>query len=148
MGSENLEAARGFFRELNAATAAGESVREIFVRYVDRDCVSELGAMEGTWRGPDAGARYIEGTVAFIEGLNVEPEEFIEVGDRIVMPFHLHGRARETGLPISFHYTQLFTMRDGRFTHVRMFSSKERALAAAGTDSPGDEGVVERAQGD
>jgi uncharacterized protein len=131
MSEENIQAARNFFRELNSAIASGADVVEVFARYCEPGVVSELGAMEGTVRGPDGAARYLEGQLEFIDGMQVDPEEFIEAGGRIVVPFRLHGRARETGLPIEFRYAQLFTMRDGRFARVRMYSNKERALAAA-----------------
>ena len=81
--------------------------------------------------GPEGMARYLEGQLAVIDGLRIDPEGFIEIGEMIVMPFRIHGRARETGLPIDFRYAQLFTMRNGRFARARMYGSKEKAIAAA-----------------
>lgn len=131
MSEENIEAARSFFRELNSAMAGGGDVVEIVTRYCEPGVVSELGAMEGTVTGPDGVARYLQGQLEFIDGMQIDPEEFIEAEGLIVVPFHLHGRARETGLPIEFRYSQLFTMRKGRFSRVRMYSTKEAAMAAA-----------------
>lgn len=131
MSEENIQAARSFFRELNSAIASGGDVVEVFARYCEPGVVSELGAMEGTVSGPDGAARYLEGQLEFIDRTQVDPEEFIDVEGRIVVPLRLHGRARETELPIEFRYAQLLTMREGRFSRVRMYSTKERALAAA-----------------
>jgi len=46
------------------------------------------------------------------------------VGDRIVMPFRLHGRSKHTGLALDFEYVQLFTMRDVKIARTRMYASK------------------------
>ncbi len=127
-----MEAVRSFFEELNRVLAGEGDMRELAERYTEPDCVSELGAMEGDVVGPEGMARYFEGQLAVVEGMQIEPEELIEVGEFVVMPFHLTGRAPATGLPIDFRYTQLFTMRDGRFAHARMYAGKEHALAAAG----------------
>lgn len=135
MSEENIRAARSFFGELNSAMASGGDVVEVLARYCEPGIVSELGAMEGTVSGPEGVARYLEGQLDFIDGMQIDPEEFIEVEGLIVVPFRLHGRARETGLVIEFRYAQLFTMRDGRFARVRMYSTKERALAAARADN-------------
>lgn len=128
----NAQVIREYFEEVNRAFAEGGDVLPIAERYVAPDCVAELGAMEGDVVGPEGMAHYLEGQLAIVEGMQVEPLELIEIGDQVVMPFSLTGRARETGLPIEFRYTQLFTMRDGRFAHARMYADKEHALAAAG----------------
>jgi ketosteroid isomerase-like protein len=130
MDREDVEALRSFFEELNPLLAGDESLQGLAERYIEPDCVAELGTMEGTFNGPAGFARYMEGQRDIIDGLRIEPEEFVEAGDQVVMPFHLHGHAKETGLPIEFHYTQVFTMRNRRFARVRMYASKERALAA------------------
>ena len=131
MAGENTEMLTAYFAKLNQVFAEGGDLLEFATPYVEPDCVAELGVMEGTVSGgPEGMARYFEGQRAVIDDLRIDPEEFIEVADHVVMPFRLHGRAKETGLPIEFRYTQLFKMRNGRFAHARMYASKEKALAA------------------
>jgi hypothetical protein len=129
--SESVVAARRYFIELNQALTGDGDLQQIADRYIDPSCVSELGVIEGTIVGPEGMMRYFEGQRAVIDDMRIDPEAFIEIGGQIVMPFRLHGRARETGLPIEFRYAQLFTMQDGRFTRSRMYANKERAIAAA-----------------
>jgi ketosteroid isomerase-like protein len=129
--SSDVEAARRYFSELNHAFAGNGDISDLAARYVEPDCVSELGVMEGTIVGPEGMARYFEGQLAVIDGMRIDPEGFIEIGDKIVMPFRIHGRARQTGLPIEFRYAQLFTMREGRFTRARMYANQDKAVAAA-----------------
>jgi ketosteroid isomerase-like protein len=127
----DAETAKQYFAELNRAFAGDGDIRDIAERYTEPDAVYELGVMEGTVVGPDGMTRYFEGQMAVIQDMRIDPEAFIEIGDKIVMPFRIHGRARETGLPIEFRYAQLFSMRGGRFTRARMYANKEKAIAAA-----------------
>jgi ketosteroid isomerase-like protein len=130
-GCSDAEILRQYFVEVNRAFAGEGDLYELATRYVHPDAVAELGVMEGKVVGPEGHARYFEGQLAVIEEMRIDPEEFIEIGGRIVMPFRLHGRARETGLPIEFRYAQLIEMRSGKFFRTRMCAIKERALAAA-----------------
>jgi acyl-coenzyme A thioesterase PaaI-like protein/ketosteroid isomerase-like protein len=130
---DNAEMIRAHFEEVNRIFREGGDLTEVAERDVAPDCVAELGVMEGTFHGREGFLRYFEGQLAVIDEMHIDPLEIIEVDDEtVVMPFHLHGRAKATGLPIDFRYTQLFTMRAGRFAHSRMYATKERALAAAG----------------
>jgi acyl-coenzyme A thioesterase PaaI-like protein/ketosteroid isomerase-like protein len=130
---ENAEVIRRHFEDLNGILAEGGDLTGLALRDVDPDCVSELGAMEGTFHGHEGFIRYFDGQRAVIEGLQIHPLEIIEADDEhVVMPFHLHGKARETGLPVEFRYAQLFRMRDGKFLSAQMYATKEKALAAAG----------------
>jgi ketosteroid isomerase-like protein len=135
MAVEDVEAVRRFMDELNQAFAREESLVELARKWIEPDCVAKLGVIEGTVVGPDAMAAYFEGQRSVIYGIRVDPEELIDVGDgRVVMPFRIHGRGTETGLPIDFHYAQVLTMRAGRFAHVRMYASRENALTAVGRE--------------
>src|SRR5262249_17501698 len=102
MAREDVEAVERFFEELNPLLLTDEGLGHLAQRYVEPDCVAELGRMEGTRTGgPEGFARYFEGQRAVVDGMQIDPEEFIDVGDHhVVMPFRLHGRAKETGLPI------------------------------------------------
>jgi ketosteroid isomerase-like protein len=136
MATEDVEAVRRFMAELNRAFAREESLLELARGWIEPDCVAKLGVIEGTVVGPDAMAAYFEGQRAVIDGIRIDPEELIDIGDgRVVMPFRIHGRGTETGLPIDFRYAQVFTMRAGRFASVRLFATRENALAAVGRES-------------
>jgi SnoaL-like domain len=105
MAREDVEAIERFFEELNPLLLGDESLMDLANRYVEPDAVLELGSMEGGRTGPAGFESYFEGQRAVVNEMQIDPEEFIDVGDgQVVMPFHLHGTARETGLPIDFRY--------------------------------------------
>lgn len=127
---DDIAVVRRFFVELNEAMAGKADLDKVVAGYLDSSYAGELGVFEGTIQGPHGFANYIRGQLAIVDGMRIEPEQLLAVGDRVVMPFCLRGRARETGLPMSFRYTQIFQMRDGRIVHSRMHSNVESALHA------------------
>jgi ketosteroid isomerase-like protein len=63
----------------------------------------------------------------------VEPLEFIEApDDRVLISIRQTSRGRQSGVPIEYHYFQLFTIRDGKVRKVEFFRHRADALEAAG----------------
>ena len=60
----------------------------------------------------------------------IRPEEFIEVGDRVVVPYRMGGHARHTGIEVEFAFAHVFTMRDEKVVRLDVFESKAAALEA------------------
>jgi ketosteroid isomerase-like protein len=83
-------------------------------------------------RGRDAVRAYLTELDSFIADLLVEPTEFIDAGEYIVVPLHLSGRGRESGAPFAADEVHLFKLRDGAITEIREFGTKQEALDAAG----------------
>jgi ketosteroid isomerase-like protein len=65
------------------------------------------------------------------------PLEFIDAGDRVVMPSRVVARSRETGLELEQHVVQVWTIRDGRALSVEAYPTKAEALRAIGIDADG-----------
>jgi hypothetical protein len=79
-------------------------------------------------RGPDAVERGLDEFRAMFDRLRVEPERFVDVGNRVVVVFRATGRGRESGIPIDVLLANVFTMRDGRIVEWRSYTSPEQAL--------------------
>ena len=132
MSRENVEVVRHGYDALNRAFANGEDVLPIIREGADPRLVVEMGVLEGTFHGPEGFRDFIEGQLAIIEDLRAVPEEFIEVGACVVVPFRFTGRARSTGIPVEYHYVHVWTLSGGKAVHLRLFTSKTKALEAAG----------------
>jgi ketosteroid isomerase-like protein len=62
-----------------------------------------------------------------------EPLELIDApDDRVLCLIRLMGRGRESGVPIEFHFFEVFTIRDGRTRKFEFFRHRADALEAAG----------------
>jgi ketosteroid isomerase-like protein len=83
-------------------------------------------------RGLDAvGARFAELDDVWI-GLTLEPREFIDAGDFVVVMFCLTGRGRASGAAIEENEVQAFRLRNGKIIELREYRAKAEALKAVG----------------
>src|SRR5271165_6868534 len=79
-------------------------------------------------RGLDAvGARFAELDGVWT-GLSLEPQEFTDAGDFVVVIFCLRGRGRASGVPIEETEVQAFRLRTGRIVELREYRDKDEAL--------------------
>ena len=132
MSRENVELLRRSYEALNRAFAVGEDLLPVILEGTDPDLVVEMGVLEGTFHGPEGFKAFIEGQLAIIEDLRSEPDEFIDAGERVVVPCRLRGRARKTGIPLEYRFVHVWTFRGGKAVHLRLYASKARALEAVG----------------
>ena len=85
-------------------------------------------------RGLEAVRRGLEDFRATFDDLQVEPEEFIRAGDRILVVFRAVGRGSESGFPLDVQLANVFTMKDGVAVEWRSYTSKALALQALGLE--------------
>jgi uncharacterized protein len=84
----------------------------------------------------------LRGHAGFLENLRqltevfdevlVEPEEFIEAGEDLVVIIHAAGRGKGSGIRVENRVAHIWTLRDGKAIRFRVFASKEQALEAVG----------------
>jgi ketosteroid isomerase-like protein len=90
-----------------------------------------------TYHGRDEIRKMFEALWEVVQDFRIEPEEFIERGDQIVVPVRLSGRFRHTGIsdvgtPIPANMAHVFTVRDGMIRGNRICRTKAEALEAVG----------------
>ena len=66
------------------------------------------------------------------DGWEIEAEEYIDAGERVVVILNQRGRAKATGIPVDMRFAQVWTLRDGQGVRMQMFASVEEALEAVG----------------
>ena len=89
---------------------------------------------------PDAGTRRgVEAIIALIadwaqsfEDFSVEPLEFIDAGDRVVMPMTARRRPHGSEQTVEVPETQVYTVRNGKIVEVREYRTKAEALKVVG----------------
>jgi ketosteroid isomerase-like protein len=98
-----------------------------------------LASEPGTYRGRDGIRRWFAEFYEAMDEVRLEPHEFHEVGELVVVPFTIHARGRATGLETEQRAVQVWHMRDGRAIRLELFGELDEALAAARDRStPGD----------
>lgn len=66
------------------------------------------------------------------DDFSAEPLEFIDAGERVVVPVKLSGRAKGTGESASFELVHVWTVNGRRAGRLDVYSSKAEALEAVG----------------
>jgi ketosteroid isomerase-like protein len=66
------------------------------------------------------------------EDYDLQPEHFWHRGDEVVVALRERGRARRSGIQLEERYLQVWTLRGGLVVRVRVFTSRDEALEAAG----------------
>ena len=129
MSQENVEKARDFIAAYNRRDydAAVESF--------DPEIEWVLPARQSfdSCQGPDEIKRFWKGLDETFEELRLEPQEFVDAGDRVATRLRHHGRGRRSGLEINeAMYHQVATFRAGRMVRIEYFGEWSEALEAVG----------------
>ena len=119
-------------RDLDAALIAYRADREL---YPPKEWV-ESGFVEACYRGPEDFRKYVSELDDVWPSLRVEPEELIDLGDRLVMLAALPSRAEASGLALNSEYATVMTVRAGEVVRQQDYTSRAEALEAAGLSPP------------
>jgi ketosteroid isomerase-like protein len=135
VAGENVELVRRAYGTLDDAYRSGEvdlaPVKEMW----DPDCVikpSGLFPESREMHGHEGIVRFATAQMEAFDQMWSERQEFIEVQDRVVVPFRFGGRARHTGIEVEFSLVHVWTVRDGKLARVDMYATKAEALEAVG----------------
>jgi ketosteroid isomerase-like protein len=71
----------------------------------------------------------------YFDDLRAEPREFIDAGDKVIVPVRLHGRLKGTGEKAEYDLVQVWTLRMGRAVRLDAYSDRDEALREAGNGS-------------
>jgi ketosteroid isomerase-like protein len=87
-----------------------------------------------TYRGHGGLRTLVQKWLVPFDDLRIEPEEFIDAGEVVVMPYMFLGRERSSGNDIRAPETWVFSLRDGKICEVREYRRKAEALHALGLE--------------
>jgi ketosteroid isomerase-like protein len=91
----------------------------------------------GTYRGHEGVLRNLAEWLEGWEEFRLEPEEFLEAGDQVVVLVRQSGRGKGSGVEIEGRLAQVFGLREGKVVWARTYTSREEALKAAGLGEQG-----------
>ena len=94
------------------------------------DFSRSVGPGRGIYSLDQMGEYFREFTKAW-ESLRLEADEFIEVGEHVVMPNTLHAQGRD-GIEVQARAAWVWTIRDGSITRLCFYQERREALEAAG----------------
>jgi ketosteroid isomerase-like protein len=95
-----------------------------------------LAAEPDTYTGPEGVRRYFESFYEAMDRVEFDPERFIAVGERVVVPMTLRARGRTTGIETAQELVQVWELKDGRAIRVSVYATIEEAMERARDVSP------------
>jgi ketosteroid isomerase-like protein len=137
MSQENVEHARRGYTVLSDALPAsglGPLRRVVEERFDAEVTIKPAGVFPETdeVRGRDGALRFLATQMEAFETMWFEPLEFLDTGDRVVVPVRIGGRARHTGIDLEFERVHVWTYRSGKVLRLEIYARKREALEAVG----------------
>jgi ketosteroid isomerase-like protein len=127
MSQENVEIVRAVWR----AFSSFEFPTEAFAEDVEWHTAADLPDQE-TCKGQAAVQQMLATGWENVIDPGCEAEEFMDVGDRVVVRWRGWGKGRGSEVPIDWREAHAYTLQDGKVVEVREYRSWQDALEAAG----------------
>jgi uncharacterized protein len=132
MPEEDVESLRKVYAEWSEGNF--RPVTDVYGADLEWGWSEEFPGLEGVVREPAAKSERLVRWLSSWQEWRVEPEDFIASGDHVVVLCRYTGRGRGSGVDVDTHGAHLWTFREGRAIRLKIFSSRERALEAAGLE--------------
>jgi ketosteroid isomerase-like protein len=130
MSDENVNLARKGYEAL----ASGDL--DAVLALLDRDVSVEVHTgrpdLPEMLRGHKGFLDNLLGLTDVFEDIEIEPEEFIDLGEHLVVPIYTAGHGRASGIKVESRVVHIWTIRDGKATRFRVYGTRQEALEALG----------------
>ena len=129
MSQENVEKTESFIAAYNRRDF------EAAVRFFDPQIEWVLPALQrsDSCHGPEEIIRFWDGLDETFDELRLDPQEFVDAGDRVAVRLRYYGRGKGSGAELETEmYHQVTTFRDGIMVRIEYFTNWPAALEAAG----------------
>ena len=128
MSEENVAVVR---RGLERFMKTGEVLEETFD--VESLEVHDHDILDGRdYRGAEGFMQWLEDWSAALEEWSLDPEEYIDAGERVIVVAKMHARGRGSGVEVDRQDALLYELRDGLIVRIDYFNNRSEALTAAG----------------
>jgi ketosteroid isomerase-like protein len=137
MSRENVEVAGRAYAAMNDAYKTGDLL-PVVEEFCDPEIVFNNEAIltgypeRGEWRGHEGLLQFGAGQTEAFQQMWLKPEEFIDAGDKVVVPLQLGGKARHTGIEVEFSVVHVVTLRDEKAVRIDVYAEMSEALEAVG----------------
>jgi ketosteroid isomerase-like protein len=108
-----------------------DAMRTVSDPDLEVDWSASRGPEVGVYRGMEEVLRFYRNFFDAFEKSEIEPLDFIESGDSVVVPNTAHMRGRD-GIEIVARSAFVFETHGGRVTRIRLYQETQEALEASG----------------
>jgi ketosteroid isomerase-like protein len=125
---EDVERLSGAYQAFNEGGGVEAILERLGAEFQVRD--RESSPDRQTRYGEEGIKQLFDSYMEAFDALRLEPEEFIDAGDQIVVSLQQRIRGKGSGAEVVGRIAHVWTMRGGAALRLRIFSDKERALEA------------------
>lgn len=130
MSSEHVELIRAGYERLESE--GYESLMDITHPEFEFTTPPALASEPDTYTGEEGIRRYFESFYEAMEEVHLVPDEFIEAGDRVIVPTTLVAKGRTAGIEVKQKVVVVWRFRDLKILGLDLYATLEDAQAAAG----------------
>ena len=129
MSQQDIEMLRGGYAAFNRGDRTAMLSRAApDIELIPADRVTH----PGTYRGVAEISRFFQDLFEPFEEISIEPERFVQRGDRIAALLRVRLRPKGSAAVIENRIGHVWTVRDGRATRFEIFPEREKAFQAIG----------------
>ena len=128
MSQENVEIVKAAINALNSQD--WDALFQDAAPGFELDMSRAVGPLHGVF-DLDQVRRVLAEFAEYWEFVRIEPHEFIEAGDLVVVPWTAHAKGRD-GIDVVSRVAVVWTIRDGAIERVTMYQERQDALEAVG----------------
>jgi ketosteroid isomerase-like protein len=130
MSQENVEIVR---KGLERFAATGEFTDDI----VTPDFAWDMSNFHGwpeqqVYEGAEGARTFLSEWADSWEDWELEVDALHDAGDQVVALMRQRGRSKAAGTPVEMSFAMTWTLRDGKYSRMEMYSDPAEALEAAG----------------
>lgn len=125
---EDVERLRGAYEDFNQGAGVEAILERLGPKFQVRD--RESAPDRETRYGREGIKRLFDSYMEAFDALRLEPEEFIDAGDKIVVSLRQQVRGKGSGAVVVGRIAHVWTISDGEVLQLRIFGDKETALEA------------------
>jgi ketosteroid isomerase-like protein len=129
MSEENVELVR---RAIEHFIGTGEpqwSVTHEEVEVYDHDILDA-----GDYRGHAGFRHWLEDWAAAWSDFSMEPDEFLDAGDRVVAVIRMKATGRGSGVVVQRRDAMVCALREGKIARIDYYNDREQALKSVGLE--------------
>jgi ketosteroid isomerase-like protein len=127
VSQDKIETVERFFE---ARSRGDLSYLDLVAPDAEFDLTESRSTYRGIYRGHEEIRKQWEGLQEAWAKTELRPDEPVVVGDQVVVTVRISARGRTSGVQLEGQGANVFTFRDGKIVHFKLFQTKAEALAA------------------
>jgi uncharacterized protein len=144
MASRNVDLIRPVYEDWGRGS--WRTAFDVYDEHMEWGWSSEFLGLAGVYEDPRDPNPRLKAWLSGWEYWRAEAEDFLELGDYVVVLAIYHGRGKGSGVEIRQEGAHVFKLREGKVVRLEIFASRDRALdsvrAALADEQPAAPGVT------